>query len=53
MPAIAQKLSEISEPLLRIDTAAKHPHTPFATCAEKQLHGLAMASSGPRWANTA
>ena len=28
---------EISEPLLRIDTAAKHPYTPFCSTAQQRL----------------
>ena len=47
------KTTEISEPLLRIDTAANLPHTPPSSSAETRLYGLAMASSGPRWADAA
>lgn len=44
--------TEISEPLLRIDTAANLPRTPSSSSAETRLCGLAMASIGPRWADT-
>ena len=41
---------EISEPLLRIDTAANTPGTPPSSSAETRLYGLVRACSPPPYA---